>query len=85
VSDDAIGSGAFMTGAGCAWPGCGREIPRSRLMCKEHWYSVPEALRNQIWAYYRPGQTLLTCTAQYREALCDVMSYAIEHASDGAS
>ena len=24
--------------------------------CKEHWFRLPVALRNRIWATYRPGQ-----------------------------
>lgn len=26
------------------------------FMCKRHWFTLPRALRNHIWATYRPGQ-----------------------------
>jgi hypothetical protein len=51
------------------------------LMCPPHWYTLPQDLRDGIWAHYRPGQTALTCTPQYREALRDVIAYARKHAS----
>jgi hypothetical protein len=27
-------------------------------MCKKHWFSLPMALRKEIWRTYRPGQEL---------------------------
>jgi hypothetical protein len=26
------------------------------LMCRKHWFKVPQQLRDQVWATYRPGQ-----------------------------
>lgn len=26
------------------------------FMCKPHWFSLPQPLRDAIWAEYRPGQ-----------------------------
>jgi hypothetical protein len=35
-------------------------------------------LRDRIWEHYRPGQTALTCSQEYREALCEVLAWARE-------
>jgi hypothetical protein len=45
-------------------------------MCRPDWYRVPKALRDAILLHYRPGQTALTCTPAYREALHEVLAYA---------
>jgi hypothetical protein len=26
------------------------------LMCRRHWFTVPQTLRNRVWATYRNGQ-----------------------------
>jgi hypothetical protein len=39
----------------CTIPGCGRQIDPSRLMCREHWYTVPKELRDRVWATWRSG------------------------------
>jgi hypothetical protein len=43
-----------------------------------HWFQVPAALRARILATFRPGQTALTASPEYREALRDVIAYARE-------
>ena len=63
-------------GSRCAWPGCPVTAKRGRLMCYRHWVSLPKELREPIWQHYRPGQTALTCTPEYRDALRDVLAYA---------
>lgn len=40
----------------CHWPGCERKVPPALWGCREHWYKLPLALRNKIWASFRPGQ-----------------------------
>lgn len=35
---------------------CERSVPPQMLMCRQHWFSVPLALRNRVWATYRDGQ-----------------------------
>ncbi len=40
----------------CHWPGCGKQVPPAMWGCKGHWFKLPQALRNKIWAAYRPGQ-----------------------------
>ena len=26
--------------------------------CKQHWFKLPQRLRNKVWAAYRPGQEI---------------------------
>lgn len=40
----------------CHWPGCGRQVKPAVWGCREHWYRLPQALRNRIWRTYRAGQ-----------------------------
>jgi len=43
-------------GHGCHWPGCEARVPPAMWGCLKHWFTLPRALRNRIWAAYRPGQ-----------------------------
>ena len=63
-------------GGCCAWPGCPVTAKRGRLMCYRYWVSLPGQLRAPIWEHYVPGQTALTCTPEYRDALRAVLAYA---------
>lgn len=40
----------------CHANGCGVVVPRRMLMCKPHWFMVPNSLRETLWAAYAPGQ-----------------------------
>lgn len=40
----------------CHWPGCKRQVPPAMWGCKPHWFALPRALRNRIFAAYRIGQ-----------------------------
>lgn len=40
----------------CHWPGCDKQVPPAMWGCKAHWFKLPQALRNRIWATYVPGQ-----------------------------
>ena len=42
----------------CHWPGCPKQVPPAMWGCREHWFKLPSALRNKIWAAYRPGQEI---------------------------
>jgi hypothetical protein len=48
-------------------------------MCREHWYALPESIRDRVNATYRPGQNALTASRAYRAALHDALSYARSH------
>lgn len=34
---------------------CEVEVPPAMLTCKPHWFRVPLALRNRVWAEYEKG------------------------------
>lgn len=40
----------------CHWPGCDKRVPPAAWGCRPHWYKLPKAIRNRIWAAYRQGQ-----------------------------
>jgi hypothetical protein len=65
-----------MSGQRCAWPGCKAAAKRGQLCCGPDWMRLPKRLRDAIWLHYRPGQTAVTCTPEYRDALHEVLTYA---------
>lgn len=42
----------------CHWPGCDKSVSPAKWGCTEHWYRLPQALRNRVWATFRPGQEI---------------------------
>ena len=40
----------------CRWVGCTRRVADPMWGCKTHWFMLPKAIRDRIWAAYRPGQ-----------------------------
>ena len=66
----------MVTGQGCAWPGCKATAKRGQLMCPRDWIRLPKRLRDAIWLHYVPGQTALTCSPEYRDALHEVLDEA---------
>ncbi len=64
----------------CHWPGCDTEVPPAMWGCKKHWFKLPQALRNRIWATYKPGQEISkTPSATYLEAAMAVQQWIAEH------
>jgi hypothetical protein len=45
-------------------------------MCRVHWYALPFDIRERILAAYRPGQTALTASPEYLDALRAALHYA---------
>lgn len=37
----------------CPHPKCAADIPRSMFACRIHWRSLPQDIRNEIWAGYK--------------------------------
>jgi len=37
----------------CPHPTCNERVALEVFACRRHWFSLPQALRNQIWANYR--------------------------------
>jgi hypothetical protein len=40
----------------CHWPSCKEQVPPAMWGCKKHWFKLPKALRDKVWAAYSPGQ-----------------------------
>jgi hypothetical protein len=64
----------------CHWPGCSKQVPPAMWGCKPHWFRLPVALRNKIWATYRPGQEVtMTPSARYIEVAKEVQAWIAAH------
>ena len=42
----------------CHWPGCIRTVQPKMWGCPPHWFTLPKALRDRVWAAYVPGQEI---------------------------
>lgn len=40
----------------CHARGCEAPVPPRMFMCRRHWFMVPKAMRDAIWATYVSGQ-----------------------------
>lgn len=40
----------------CHWPNCPRQVKPAMWGCREHWFTLPRAIRDRIWLAYQPGQ-----------------------------
>jgi hypothetical protein len=49
-------------------------------MCRSHWYQLPADMRRRILAAYVPGQTALTASPEYRQALRAALNFAASEA-----
>lgn len=64
----------------CHWPGCTKEVPPKMWGCKEHWFTLPKSLRDQVWATYRPGQEITkTPSAAYLHVADKVQQWIREN------
>lgn len=65
----------------CHWPGCGRKVPPAQWGCRQHWYKLPQRLRNKIWRAFRPGQEVSkTPSAEYLAVAREVQQWIVENA-----
>ena len=64
----------------CHVPSCHVSVPRQMLMCKHHWYMVPKALRDRVWATYENGQEagLATPSEAWHEAANEAIEAVLE-------
>lgn len=53
--------------------GCGTQIPRQKLSCREHWYQLPRELRNRISNNYRRNPD------EHMRAIADAVAWYAEH------
>ena len=68
---------------GCHWPGCERDVPPSMWGCRQHWFMLPKALRDRIWATYVPGQEITkTPSDAYIKAARDVQEWIRQRNQD---
>lgn len=42
----------------CHAEACQTQVPPAMFMCRSHWYALPKAMRDRVWALYRPGQEI---------------------------
>jgi hypothetical protein len=40
----------------CHADGCDLHVPPAMFMCRRHWFMLPKAMRDAVWAEYVPGQ-----------------------------
>lgn len=63
----------------CHATGCNVAVPPRMFMCRRHWYSLPKAMRDRIWATYRPGQEDdWKITHEYAEAARAAVTFIAE-------
>lgn len=48
----------------CHWDGCERECPPAMWGCRQHWFTLPKFLRDQVWRAYVPGQEVTKTPSQ---------------------
>lgn len=64
----------------CHWPGCSKVVSPAMWGCKAHWLTLPNHLRNMIWATYKPGQEITkTPSAAYLAAACEVQEWILKY------
>ena len=48
--------------------------------CHSHWYMLPKALRDKVWATYVPGQEITKApTVKYVEVAREVQQWISDH------
>jgi hypothetical protein len=62
----------------CHAVGCENAVRPELLMCRTHWFSVPQKLRSRVWATYQDGQcdTLDPSSAYCQAAKAAVVAVA---------
>lgn len=64
----------------CHWPGCQKSVAPAAWGCRPHWYALPQALRNKIWASYVPKQEeTKTPSRRYVEVAREVQQWIKEN------
>lgn len=64
----------------CHWPTCNLNVPPKMWGCKKHWFKLPQAIRNRIWATYKPGQEITkTASKSYLKVALEAQDWALEN------
>lgn len=67
----------------CHWPTCELSVAPARWGCRGHWYSLPQWLRNKIWAAYHAGQEeTLSPSRSYVEVAQEAQDWIAEKNTD---
>jgi hypothetical protein len=56
----------------CPVPACGQQIDRTRLLCRDDWYRLPERLRDHVWRTWRSGAG--STSREHRRAVLTAIS-----------
>lgn len=68
----------------CHWTGCTRQVPPAMWGCRTHWFQLPAAIRNRIWASFKPGQEVNgTPSRAYVEAAREAQEWIASQAKRG--
>lgn len=64
---------------------CTTRVPPAMFMCRKHWYMLPKATRDAVWAVYVEGQeTRMDPTMEYLEVTSKAIAWlAVEEGLDG--
>jgi len=66
----------------CHWPHCKRQVKPAYHMCRDHWYRLPQQLRDELWAAYAPGQEeTLTPSREYLQVFERIQAWIREQDS----
>lgn len=64
----------------CHWPSCDKQVPPAMWGCRTHWFALPKALRDRIWAAYVPGQEVsMTPSEEYLDVADEVQQWIRDH------
>lgn len=63
-----------MSGHKCPATGCTLNVAAHQLMCRIHWYMVPKALRDDVYAAWANGRGARSDAHQY---VCDAAIAAV--------
>jgi len=64
----------------CHCPHCTRSVAPKFFGCGQCWFALPKAMRDSIWASYRPGQEVSKDPSpEYLEVARKAVEYLREH------
>lgn len=63
----------------CPAQGCPVLVPNSMLMCRPHWYALPQELRSAIWEAYRNGDRV-----RHRAFMVEAIRFLLRKRGAGA-
>ena len=61
----------------CAYPGCAKLVLPQKIACIEHWFSLPENVREQLWRLYREAVLAQGIRPSHRQAA--ILAVATAH------